>query len=87
MRTTVDVDDHVLAGAKVVAARSHRSLGAVMEDALRLSLATSASNAPGRRRVELPAHGTSGLQPGIDLEDEEQVAAVLDDDSLFRSDS
>jgi hypothetical protein len=39
------------------------------------------------RRVELPVHGESGLQPGIDLEDKEQIAAILDDDALFRADS
>jgi len=82
----VNIDDHVLAEAKVVAARSHRSLGAVIEDALRFSLASGASRDPEHRRVELPVHGGSGLQPGIDLEDKEQIAAILDDDALVRAD-
>jgi plasmid stability protein len=83
----VNIDDHVLAEAKVVAARSHRSLGAVIEDALRFSLANGASSVRVNRRVELPAHGQSGLQPGIDLADKEQIAAILDDGAPFRSDS
>jgi hypothetical protein len=41
MRITISLDDSVHRQAKVLAARSGRTLGAVVEDALREALATS----------------------------------------------
>jgi hypothetical protein len=31
-------------------------------------------------RVSLPADGGSGLQPGVDLENKEQISELLDDE-------
>jgi hypothetical protein len=74
MRTTVRLDDKLLSDAKALAARSGRTLTAVIEDALRETLARSADVPP--RRVKLPAsRGGQGLQPGVDLDD---TAALLD---------
>lgn len=78
MRTTVSIDDHLLAEAKAVAARTHRPIGAVIDDALRV-LFTSSSAERASGPVRLPTDGGSGLQPGIDLEDKEQLAEVLGD--------
>src|SRR5665647_1973843 len=39
MRTTLTIDDHLLSEAKAVAARTHRTIGSVFEDALRQMLA------------------------------------------------
>jgi hypothetical protein len=74
MRTTIRLDDGVLADAKELAARTGRTLGQVIEDALRESLARrTASTQP---RVELPTSRLrGGLQPGVDLDDS---AALLD---------
>lgn len=72
MRTTINLDDDVLRGAKELAAASGRTLTAVIEDALRAQLAWQAE--PGRR-VELPTFSGNGLQPGVDLDDN---AALLD---------
>lgn len=77
MRTTVNIEEDLLVQAKQVAARSHRSLGEVLNDALRLLLAERAPE--GRRSVRLPTFGGSGLQPGVDLEDKDALAALLDD--------
>ena len=79
VRTTVNIDDHLLAEAKAKAARGHRTLGAVLDDALRVLLVERATSAPGRRRVVLPTDGTSGLQPGVDLEDKEALADLIGD--------
>ncbi|MFT4289100.1 ribbon-helix-helix protein, CopG family [Nocardioides sp.] len=38
MRTTVNIDDQLLAAVKVEAARGHRTIGSVIEDALRAHL-------------------------------------------------
>ncbi|MDQ3782572.1 MAG: DUF2191 domain-containing protein [Actinomycetota bacterium] len=77
MRTTVTIDDHLLAEAKAVAARTRRNLGDIIDDALRNHLT------PSHRRdwdpVDIPTYGGSGLQPGIDLEDREGLAEVLGD--------
>lgn len=73
MRTTINLDDALLAEAKQVAARTGRTLAAVVEDALRESLHRRHHTA--RRAVELPVFGEGGAQPGVDLDDS---AALLD---------
>ena len=83
MRTTVSIDDHLLSEAKQIAARSHRSLGQVIDDALRRMLTETAGARSGS--VTLPDHGSGGLQPGIDLEDSEQLAELLGDNDQPRA--
>jgi hypothetical protein len=73
MRTTINLDDALLAEAKQVAARTGRTLAAVVEDALRESLHRRQRTA--RQAVELPVFGEGGAQPGVDLDDS---AALLD---------
>ena len=73
MRTTINLDDALLAEAKQVAARTGRSLTAVVEDALRESLHRRRPTT--RPAVELPVFGEGGVQPGVDLDDS---AALLD---------
>ncbi len=75
MRTTLNVDEHLLRSAKELAARSDRSVGEVVDDALRTFLAERHS--PEASRVRLPVYGGSGLQPGVDLEDKDALAALL----------
>lgn len=81
MRTTVNISDDLLERAKLLAATSRKSLGEVIDDALRIVLA-NAERSQGRRRVTLEADGGSGLQPGVDLEDKEALAELLDDNRL-----
>ena len=74
MRTTIHLPDDLFAQAKKLAAESHRTLTAVIEDALRATLARrrrSTRSAP----VKLATFGKTGLQPGVDLDD---TAALLD---------
>ena len=74
MRTTIDLPDDLLAKAKRLAAETKRPLRAVIEDALRETLArrrTAGHSDP----VRLPTFGKAGLQPGVDLDDS---AALLD---------
>lgn len=79
MRTTVNIDDALLEQAKVVAARSHRTLAQVVNDALRAALVEAPSERP---RVRLDTDGGSGLQPGVDLLDKAALADLLGDDRL-----
>ena len=76
MRTTIRIDDDLLAEAKERAARTGRTLTAVIEDALRESFARQRTPHP-ERHIALPTYRPSrpGLQPGVDLDDS---AALLD---------
>jgi hypothetical protein len=77
VRTTVNIDDRLLKRAKVLATRSGRSLSDVVDDGLRLLLASAA---PARRQsVELPVYGGSGLRPGVELEDKTALLDLLDE--------
>ena len=58
-RTTFRLDEELLAEAKAQAARQHRSLNSVMEEALRRWLAVAQELAT-RSPVELPTWGTPG---------------------------
>lgn len=80
MRTTVNIDDHLLAEAKVLAARTSRSLGAVLDDALRTMFRRNADQVA-REEFRLPTHGAGGLQPGVDLDDKEALAELLGDNA------
>lgn len=80
MRTTVRLDDALLAEAKALAARSGRTLTKVIEDALREALSRRpAADTTTKSAVRLPtddgAGRAGGLQPRVDLDDS---AALLD---------
>jgi len=76
MRTTISLDEELLREAKRRAASSGRTLGAIIEDALRESLSRRPAK-PEREWVSLPTFGGGGrgLMPGVDLDDS---AALLD---------
>lgn len=80
MRTTVNIDDRLLAEAKVLAARTSRPLGAVLDDALRALLLRGDDDA-GPIEFRLPTHGRGGLQPGVDLDDKEALAELMGDNA------
>lgn len=78
VRTTVSIDDRLLAQAKALAAQTRQPVGAVIDDALRVLFSPARVQRPAGR-VRLPTDGGSGLQPGIDLEDRDQLAQILGD--------
>ena len=67
MRTTIRLDDALLAEAKKVAAETGRTLAAVIEDALREVLARRRLARP-RATVKFTTFGGKGLHPGVDLD-------------------
>lgn len=78
MRTTLTIDDELLAQAKLIAARTHTTIGSVVEDALR-RLLEDAPQGRGERLV-LPDFGyTGGLRAGVDLYDRDVMEDVLGD--------
>jgi hypothetical protein len=76
MRTTVNIDEHLIAAARELAVRTKRALDDVVDAALRLPLARSAKLATAD--LDLPTFGGSGLRPGVDLENRELLDALLD---------
>jgi hypothetical protein len=54
----------------------------VFEDALRQMLARAGDPRSAAGGVSLPSDGGSGLQPGVDLEDKNQVITLLGDEEL-----
>jgi len=67
MRTTIYLDDHLLKRVKEAAARSGRTMTAVIEDAVRQSMEQTPSRA--RKAVRLTTVGGKGLRKGVDLDD------------------
>jgi len=80
MRTTIRLDDQLLAEVKVIAARSGRTLTEVIEDALRESLTRYRSGKGGRKPkpVPLPTFKGKGLQPAVDLDSSAGLLDLMD---------
>jgi hypothetical protein len=76
MRTTIRLDDELLAEAKALAARTGRTLTRVIEDALRHSLAQRSDSVD--RQVRLPTFGGRGVRPGVDLDDSAGLLDVME---------
>ena len=72
-RTTIRIDEHLLAKAKQLAVENNTTLTAVIEDALRERLARDAAVPHGR--VEFPTCGEGWLRPGVDID---SCASLLD---------
>ncbi len=73
----MSIDDHLLAEAKQVAARTGRCLGDIVDDALRVLFTQRGPQPP--VALELPAFGGGGLLPGVDLEIKDGLSSVLDE--------
>ena len=77
MRTTIRIDEQLLREAKQLAARSGKSLTAIIENALRESL-TRQRSAIQRKPVRLMTFDGRGLRPGVDLDDSADLLDVMD---------
>ena len=75
MRTTIHLPDELLARAKRAAAESNRTLTALVQEALRVSL--SERHRASREPVELPTYGTGGQRPGVDLDDSAALLGLM----------
>ncbi len=74
MRTTVNLQDHLLMQAKQVALAENNTLGGVIEDALREFFARK-NRTEVREKTKLPTYLGKGLQAGVDLN---STASLLD---------
>jgi hypothetical protein len=74
MRTTIRLDDQLFRQAKRAAAEKGKTLTALVEESLRLTLLGRPGRVP-HKRIKLVTHGSGGVAPGVDLDDS---AALLD---------
>lgn len=77
MRTTIRIHDDLYAEVRQRAATSGRSIGEVVEDALRTAFADTPA---AEGEVEpLPTFGGSGVLPGVDLGSNAALAETMDE--------
>lgn len=76
MRTTVRLDDELLAAAKQRAAADHTTLTSLIEDSLRRTLALRPVASSKRWRVH-PV-GDAATLPGVDLDDSVALRDLMD---------
>jgi len=77
MRTTIRLDERLLAETKKMAAESGCSLTAVIEDALREKVNRSRKT-PAQKKIKLPVFKGRGLRPGIDLDNSAALLDIMD---------
>jgi predicted transcriptional regulator len=77
MRTTIRLDDRLLAEAKRLALESGRTLTAVIEDALR-EVTARRKDAPRAKKTRLIADGGRGLRAGVCLDDNAELLAIME---------
>jgi hypothetical protein len=78
VRTTVSLDDELLARAKHEAEKAGITLSRYLEEALRLSLAAPPARASGP--VELPVSEGGEPRPGVDLTSNASLFELIDED-------
>ena len=82
MKTTLDLNDQLLASAKALAAQQRISLTRVIEEGLQLRLRPKPPEAPSARRRRLPVfNGQGGLVPGVEPTSNRALLAALGDDA------
>jgi hypothetical protein len=74
MRTTINLPEELLSQVKKLAAASHSTVTALIENALREAVAKRRRKRP-KERVDLRTYGKQGLLPGVDIDD---TASLLD---------
>lgn len=80
MKTTLDINDQLLADAKALAAQQRISLTRVIEEGLHLRLRTQAT--PQRGKLRLPVFkGHGGLVATVDPLSNKAMLAALGDDA------
>jgi predicted transcriptional regulator len=80
MRTTIRLNDALLAEAKALAARSGRTLTRVIEDSLREALARGQGD-PAAATPELPVVRGGRLRPGVNLDSISDLLETMEPDA------
>ena len=77
MRTTIRLDDQLLADAKTLALQTGQTLSAVMADGLREVLARRDKKGE-HKRVKLPRMSGNGLQPGVSIDSNAELLDLME---------
>lgn len=77
MRTTIRLDDQLLSEAKKLAVERGTTLTAVLEDALRQTLAQRKQRQK-RAPFKLITSGQGGLRPGVDLDNSAALLELME---------
>jgi hypothetical protein len=81
MKTTLNINDQLLADAKALAAQQRTSLTRLIEEGLQLRLRAKAASVT-RRRLRLPVFkGRGGLVAGVDPLSNKALLEALGDDA------
>jgi hypothetical protein len=83
MRTTVRIDEALLAEAKAYAARHNRSLTSVLEDALRELLSRHGERVE-QTSVRLDVFFGDGLMPGVEIDSSARLHEFVDEEQVAR---
>ena len=78
MRTTITIDDHLLAEVRRRAAELNRTVSQVIEDSVRESLVRQRDS--GVRAFTVRTFDSGGTLPGVDLDDNAALLALMDDE-------
>jgi hypothetical protein len=80
MRTTLDINDKLLAKAKSAAAREKSSLTRFIEEALAMRLRGRRRPGKSDRSFDIPVYrGSGGLMPGVDPTSNRSLYEAADD--------
>ena len=81
MKTTLDINDALLASAKALAAQQRTSLTRLIEEGLQLRLRSSKATIPGRKPRLRIYKGRGGLVAGVDPLSNKALFAAANDDA------
>ena len=81
MKTTLDINDALLANAKALAAKQRTSLTRLIEEGLELRLRSTRASRRVRRRVIPVFRGRGGLLPGVDPASNKAMLDAAGDDT------
>ena len=78
MRTTVNIDDALLAEVRQRAASEGRNIGAVINDALREELARRRARPKPSEREPIVTFRGNGVRPGVNLDCMSELLDIMD---------
>lgn len=81
MKTTLDINDSLLANAKALAAQQQTSLTRLIEEGLQLRLRSSLSSAKAGKRKIPVFSGRGGMAAGINPTSNKAMLDAADDDA------
>ena len=81
MKTTLDINDTLLANAKALAAQQQTSLTRLIEEGLQLRLrSTQAASKPGKKKIPV-FKGRGGMVPSLDPSSNKAMLDAADNDA------